>query len=259
MHGRSALLIVALFASFCAGVIVDRWVGPYGPALPAQPAEVAVQTAAEPVPPAAPATDPAAATEPLVGSTPPGVTPIVLTLPVAPPTIAVSPPTTAVSPVVALEVPLVATPDVRPTTRLRMPIDGVTVESMKGGFAERRGDRAHDAVDMVVPRGTPIHAVQDGTIAKLFYSQLGGITIYQFDQDGRLCFYYAHLQRYADGLHELQQVSKGEVIGYVGTSGNSPAGTPHLHFEIHALNVDRRWWQGRALDPYLLFKEKGSD
>jgi murein DD-endopeptidase MepM/ murein hydrolase activator NlpD len=73
-------------------------------------------------------------------------------------------------------------------------------------------------------------------------------------QRWRLCYYYAHLERYADGLHEGQAVSRGQVIGYVGTSGNAAPGTPHLHFAVFELNADRRWWQGRALDPYEVFR-----
>lgn len=144
-------------------------------------------------------------------------------------------------------------------TGLRVPIDGISIESLRGGFAERRASRPHEAVDIMAPRDTPVHAVQDGTIAKLFFSQAGGTTIYQFDLDGRFCYYYAHLGRYADLLHEGQHVSQGEVIGYVGTSGNAPPGTPHLHFAIFELNADQKWWQGRPRDPYLVFKEKGSD
>ena len=126
---------------------------------------------------------------------------------------------------------------------------------MKGGFAERRdaGGRPHEAVDILAPRNTPVHAVDDGTIAKLFVSRAGGITIYQFDPSGRFCYYYAHLDRYAPGLLEGQRVSRGDVIGYVGTSGNAPPNTPHLHFAVFELDADRRWWKGRAIDPYLIF------
>jgi murein DD-endopeptidase MepM/ murein hydrolase activator NlpD len=151
----------------------------------------------------------------------------------------------------------VAAPGVLSATELRLPIDGISIESFKGGFSERRGTRPHEAVDIIAPRGTAIHAVQDGTIAKLFFSKTGGTTIYQFDPNGRLCYYYAHLERYADGLHDGQHVSQGEVVGYVGTSGNAPPDTPHLHFAIFELNADRKWWQGRPLDPYLVFKGKG--
>ncbi len=132
------------------------------------------------------------------------------------------------------------------------------IESFKGGFAETRGsDRPHEAVDMLAPRNTPVHAVENGTIAKLFTSKAGGITIYQFDPGGRLCYYYAHLERYADGLKDGQAVSQGDVIGYVGTTGNAPANTPHLHFAVFELNADKHWWQGRAIDPYLVFKDRG--
>ena len=139
-----------------------------------------------------------------------------------------------------------------------MPIDGADMEAFKGGFEERRGgDRPHEAVDMLAPRNTPVYAVENGTIAKLFYSKAGGLTIYQFDPSGRLCYYYAHLERYAEGLRDGQTVKQGEVIGYVGTSGNAPAGTPHLHFAVFELNADKKWWQGKPLDPYLVFKDRG--
>jgi murein DD-endopeptidase MepM/ murein hydrolase activator NlpD len=137
---------------------------------------------------------------------------------------------------------------------LLVPIEGVSADSFRGGFAEKRGKRPHEAVDILAPRGTPIHAAQDGTIAKLFASKPGGTTIYEFDPAQRLCFYYAHLERYADGLHEGQHVSRGEVIGFVGTSGNAPPNTPHLHFAVFELNADHHWWQGTALDPYLLYR-----
>jgi len=140
---------------------------------------------------------------------------------------------------------------------LRVPIDGVTVDSMKGGFAERRGGRPHEAVDMLAPRNTPVRAVQDGTIAKLFFSKAGGNTIYQFDPTGHLAYYYAHLQGYAQGIREGGSVTQGQVIGFVGTSGNAPPNTPHLHFAVFELNADRHWWQGRAIDPYVVFKDAG--
>ena len=121
------------------------------------------------------------------------------------------------------------------TNPLRLPIDGMNPELVKGGFYESRGSRRHEAVDILAPRHTPVHAVESGTIARLFFSKAGGITIYQFDRSGRLCYYYAHLERYADGLHEGDAVSQGEVIGYVGTTGNAPPNTPHLHFAVFEL------------------------
>ncbi len=138
---------------------------------------------------------------------------------------------------------------------LRLPIDDADVERLKGMFARTRdGNPPHEAVDIVAPRDTPIHAVDDGTIAKLFTSQAGGLTIYQFDLDQRFCYYYAHLERYATGLVEGQRVARGDVVGFVGTSGNAPPDTPHLHFAISELDAERQWWSGRPIDPYLVFK-----
>ena len=139
---------------------------------------------------------------------------------------------------------------------LRLPIDDAKVDAMKGGFAQRRdgNSRAHEAVDILAPRNTPVYAVDDGSIAKLFTSKAGGITVYQFDRAGQFCYYYAHLERYAPGLRDGQAVSEGDLLGYVGTTGNAPPNTPHLHFAIFELDAERAWWKGRAIDPYLIFK-----
>lgn len=141
------------------------------------------------------------------------------------------------------------------TRGLRFPLDGVDVESFKGGFSKRRdnGGRPHEAVDLLAPRNSSVHAVENGTIAKLFLSKAGGKTIYQYDPGGEVCYYYAHLERYADGLSEGSKVSRGDVIGFVGSSGNAPANTPHLHFAVFELTGERRWWQGTPIDPYLVF------
>jgi murein DD-endopeptidase MepM/ murein hydrolase activator NlpD len=138
---------------------------------------------------------------------------------------------------------------------LDVPVEGAEITALEGDFAERRGGRQHEAVDILAPRNTPVRAVEDGTIAKLFFSKAGGTTIYQFDPAGRFCYYYAHLEQYAAGLREGQKVSRGEVIGYVGTSGNAPPNTPHLHFAVFELTDARRWWEGRPLDPYLVFRK----
>jgi peptidoglycan LD-endopeptidase LytH len=139
---------------------------------------------------------------------------------------------------------------------LQVPIDGADVESFKGQFADRRenGNRPHEAVDILAPRNTPVHAVESGTIAKLFFSKGGGgNTIYEFDLARRYCYYYAHLERYADGLHDGQPVARGQVIGFVGTSGNAPPNTPHLHFAVDVLGPNHQWWKGLPIDPYAVF------
>jgi murein DD-endopeptidase MepM/ murein hydrolase activator NlpD len=134
---------------------------------------------------------------------------------------------------------------------LEMPVEGVDPRQLTRQFTDMRsGNHQHEALDILAPRNTPVHAVEDGTIAKLFLSKAGGTTIYQFDPAGTYCYYYAHLERYADGLHEGDAVRRGQVIGFVGTSGNAPANTPHLHFAIFRLTPEKHWWEGTAIDPY---------
>jgi murein DD-endopeptidase MepM/ murein hydrolase activator NlpD len=212
------------FVTFCAGVGVGWWLhaGPPAPAIRFE----------EPRP---------VAEDPIVG--------------VKPSTLAdVEPP--PASPVATMGAGPISVLEMLRERDLRLPLDGVDIETFKHSFAEqRRGGRTHEAADILAPRHTPVRAVDDGTIAKLFLSKAGGITIYQFDPWQRFTYYYAHLERYADGLTEAQPVKRGEVIGYVGTSGNAPPNTPHLHFAIFELTADRRWWQGTPIDPYRVFHE----
>ena len=104
----------------------------------------------------------------------------------------------------------------------------------------------------MAPRGTPVLAVDDGTIRKLFHSRAGGLTVYQFDPGEIYCYYYAHLDRYADGLIERMKVRRGDVIGYVGSTGNASPAAPHLHFAIFLLGPEKRWSEGKAINPYPL-------
>jgi peptidoglycan LD-endopeptidase LytH len=134
--------------------------------------------------------------------------------------------------------------------RLMIPVQGVKPAELQPTFHAQRGTREHEALDVLAPKGTPVLAVEDGEIVKLFYSVRGGKTIYQFDRSGRYCYYYAHLDRYAGGLAEKQRVSQGEVIGYVGSTGNAKADAPHLHFAIFKLTPEQRWWEGTPIDPY---------
>lgn len=136
---------------------------------------------------------------------------------------------------------------------LLLPIEHADISKLKHSFSETHNGHVHEAVDILAPRNTPIQAVENGIIAKLFESKAGGHTVYEYDPTGRYCYYYAHLDHYADGLHNGDPVERGQVIGYVGTSGDAPPDTPHLHFTIFELNAPNRWWQGRAIDPYLVF------
>lgn len=134
-----------------------------------------------------------------------------------------------------------------------LPIAGLRMSDIQDTYAQTRGGaRQHDAVDILAPRGTPVHAVVDGVVKKLFLSKPGGITVYQFDVREEMSYYYAHLDRYVDGLKEGQFLKRGEVLGYVGYTGNADTNTPHLHFAIFELKPDKKWWEGTPLNPYPL-------
>jgi murein DD-endopeptidase MepM/ murein hydrolase activator NlpD len=138
---------------------------------------------------------------------------------------------------------------------LVIPVQGIKPEQLTRTFTERRGGgRSHEAIDILAPMHTPVLAVEGGTVARLFYSKAGGITIYQFDPTERYCYYYAHLDRYVDGLREGQKLNRGQVIGYVGVSGNAPKNTPHLHFAVFRLSEAKRWWEGSPIDPYDILR-----
>jgi peptidoglycan LD-endopeptidase LytH len=137
---------------------------------------------------------------------------------------------------------------------LSLPVNGVRADQLVATFDEARGDRPHEAIDIMAPRGTPVVAPEGGRIAKLFWSKAGGHTIYQFDPSERYVYYYAHLDRYADGLAEGQTVTRGQTIGFVGSTGNAKADASHLHFAIFLLTPEKRWWDGMALDPYPVLR-----
>lgn len=136
---------------------------------------------------------------------------------------------------------------------LLVPVEGVAADQLVPSFTDKRGLRDHEAIDILAPRHTPVLAVEEGRIARLFHSTGGGLSIYQFDPTEQYCYFYAHLERYAEGLTEGQEVRKGQVIGYVGVSGNAPKDTPHLHFAILRLTPAKRWWEGTPIDPFEVF------
>ncbi|HEX8922563.1 MAG TPA: peptidoglycan DD-metalloendopeptidase family protein, partial [Pyrinomonadaceae bacterium] len=156
---------------------------------------------------------------------------------VAEPSLAVPSPVPSVEPTVELTTPspvtestpqTAATPEASPAapdvsaTSLLIPVEGVRASDLRDTFqASRSEGRVHDAIDIPAPRGTPVLAATDGRIVKLFQSVPGGITIYQLDTDNRTIYYYAHLDRYAEGLREGNLARRGEVIAYVGDTGNA--------------------------------------
>jgi murein DD-endopeptidase MepM/ murein hydrolase activator NlpD len=136
---------------------------------------------------------------------------------------------------------------------LLLPVAGVIPDQLTDTFDQARdGTRRHEALDIMAARGTPVLAASDGTIAKLFTSVPGGLTIYEFDPTQTWAYYYAHLDRYAPGLAEGQALHRGDVIGYVGSTGNAREDAPHLHFAIFRLGPEKQWWKGTAIDPYPL-------
>ncbi|HYD12058.1 MAG TPA: M23 family metallopeptidase [Allosphingosinicella sp.] len=147
-----------------------------------------------------------------------------------------------------------STPITAPGSALVIPVAGVAPAQLTNTFADARGaGRRHDAIDIMAPRGTPVVAAAEGTVEKLYFSDGGGgISVYVRSPDRNWTYYYAHLDRYAPGLVEGQQVRRGALLGFVGSTGNANADGPHLHFAVNAMSPDERWWQGRPINPYPL-------
>lgn len=153
-------------------------------------------------------------------------------------------------------------PALKPEVQLRgdtiaIPVAGVKAGALADHFDDARGGRTHHAIDIAAPRGTPVLAAVDGTIRKLYLSNAGGITIYEADPTNRWIYYYAHLDGYAPGLAEGKSVRRGDVIGFVGTTGNAPPNAPHLHFAIERLPAGGEWWKGEPVNPYPILVAKG--
>src|SRR4051812_41303072 len=137
------------------------------------------------------------------------------------------------------------------TPRLIVPVAGVRREELRDSYgAARSGGRAHLGVDIMARDGTPVLAAATGTIVKRDSSGLGGISLYQRDLDGTTIYFYAHLSRYAAGIKEGDLVRQGDLIAYVGHTGNAQASAPHLHFGVYTVADPNRWWHGRDLNPY---------
>jgi murein DD-endopeptidase MepM/ murein hydrolase activator NlpD len=153
----------------------------------------------------------------------------------------------------------VATDDV---SRLRaraltLPVSGVTAAQLVDTYRQSRADGAtHEALDIMAPRGTPVLAVDDGRVAKLFMSKAGGVTLYQFDAAGEYAYYYAHLDQYAPGITDGAPLRRGQTIGYVGSTGNAMPDAPHLHFAIFRLGIERQWWRGTPVNPFLVWRSE---
>ncbi|HEX5732064.1 MAG TPA: M23 family metallopeptidase [Blastocatellia bacterium] len=140
---------------------------------------------------------------------------------------------------------------------LLIPVAGVSRQQLHNTYDDARSQgRQHNAIDIIAPKGTPVLAVDEGVVIKLFQSDKGGITLYQLDPSGRYAYYYAHLERYADNMAEGKQLKRGEVLGYVGDTGNAGKGNYHLHFEVSKLAAPRKWYGGTPINPYHLLGGK---
>jgi murein DD-endopeptidase MepM/ murein hydrolase activator NlpD len=136
---------------------------------------------------------------------------------------------------------------------LQIPVEGVNRSQLRDSFSDARGEgRRHGAIDIPAPRATPVVSAADGIVAKLFNSRLGGTTLYCFDKTGQFVFYYAHLSGYAEGIAERKVIRKGEVLAYVGDTGDAGPGNFHLHFSISKASTPWKWYGGDAIDPYPL-------
>jgi murein DD-endopeptidase MepM/ murein hydrolase activator NlpD len=137
---------------------------------------------------------------------------------------------------------------------LIVPVEGVAPSALRDNYDQARAGHKHDAIDIMAARGTRVLAVDDGKLVKLFTSKAGGLTVYQFDPSGRLAYYYAHLDRYADGLREGVELHRGDLVGYVGSTGDASPEAPHLHFAVFVLGPQKQWWKGEAINPYAALR-----
>ena len=153
-----------------------------------------------------------------------------------------------------LDLPLLQTDLDRLRVRgLIVPVKDMPKQALRNTFNDDRGGRVHQAMDIMAARGTPVLAVEEGRVEKLFTSKQGGLTLYQFDPSGEYCYYYAHLDSYAKDIEQGRLLRKGDVIGYVGSTGNASPTAPHLHFTIFRLGAEKRWWEGTAINPFPLW------
>jgi peptidoglycan LD-endopeptidase LytH len=135
-----------------------------------------------------------------------------------------------------------------------IPVAGISLERLRDTFDEGRdAGRTHRALDILAPRGTAVLAADSGRIIRIGTSNLGGNIIYATDPLGRVVYYYAHLDAFQPGLVQGGSIARGDTLGFVGTTGNAPKDTPHLHFQVMRMPEDGKYWDGSPINPYPLF------
>ena len=142
--------------------------------------------------------------------------------------------------------------------RLQLPVAGIHPEQLEDSFdTPRDGTRRHRAIDILAPRGTPVLAADDGRVLRLSWNSAGGNTVYATDVEGRIVYYYAHLDHYRESLAAGMPLAKGDTIGFVGTTGNAPKDIPHLHFQIMRMPHDGKYWNGEPINPFGILRGEG--
>jgi murein DD-endopeptidase MepM/ murein hydrolase activator NlpD len=209
--------------------------------VPHEPPAVAASTGA--LPPPAPAPDPLSASLPPAPVVTPDLTEADLPLRPEPAAVAPLPTAAELAPAAA-------------AGKLLIPVEGIKASDLTDTFAQPRGsERRHEALDIMAPKGSRVLAAADGKVVKLFTSKPGGLTVYQFDPSEKYAYYYAHLDHYAPGLKEGAELKRGDLIGFVGTTGNADPAAPHLHFAVVLLTPEKQWWKGTPVNPFPLLGE----
>jgi murein DD-endopeptidase MepM/ murein hydrolase activator NlpD len=143
---------------------------------------------------------------------------------------------------------------------LMVPVQGVARRDLRDTYsAPRSGGRAHLALDILAKKGTRVLAVDDAIILRITRNDLGGKVIYLTDPNRRFVYYYAHLDEWKYGLAEGQRVRRGQLLGTVGTTGNAPANTPHLHFQLMRMAAGNRYWAGEPINPIPYLRRAGRE
>jgi peptidoglycan LD-endopeptidase LytH len=144
----------------------------------------------------------------------------------------------------------------RRSSGLIIPVAGVKADQLVDTYtAARSQGRTHNAIDIMAAKGTPVLAAIAGPVKRLFISVKGGITLYQFGPDSHTVYYYAHLDKYAPGIAEGKMLKQGEVLGYVGDTGNAGTGNYHLHFAVWKIKDPKNFWTGDDQNPYILLRQ----
>ncbi len=137
---------------------------------------------------------------------------------------------------------------------LEIPVAGMSLSKLSDSFDEGRDSkRVHRALDIMAPRGTPVISADSGRILRVGFNSLGGNSIYASDPFGKVVYYYAHLDAFRAGLVQGASIARGDTLGFVGTTGNAPKDTPHLHFQVMGMPADGKYWDGDPINPYPLF------